>query len=141
MIPVPWSDERYLAMNARAFVFCLCTVILPASPLAAQDAAVRVSIVSPQSEETIHDNTGRLAVTVAITNGDPLAAGGSLRVLLDGRIFGPGARATSFAVEGIERGEHLLQVQVVDAAERVIASSESVKFFMWQASRLFPSRK
>jgi hypothetical protein len=128
-------------MNGRALVLCLCALGLPANLPAAQEAAVRVSVVSPVSEETIHDNTGRLLVSVAITNGDALAKGGAIRVLLDGRPHGVEARATSFAVEGVERGEHLLQVQVVDATGNVIASSESVKFYMWQASKLFPGRK
>jgi hypothetical protein len=127
------------AMKARTLLICFCAVAFTVNPLSAQDTGVR--IVSPQNEETIHDNTGRVAVTVMIRNGDSLAAGGAIRVLLDGRPFGPDARASSFALEGVERGEHLLQVQLTNAAGTVIASSEVVKFYMWQASALFPSRK
>jgi hypothetical protein len=32
-------------------------------------------------------------------------------------------------------------VQLTNAAGTVIATSEVVKFYMWQASKLFPSRK
>lgn len=126
-------------MNARTLLAFLCTLTLAAHPVTAQDTGV--SIVSPQSEETIHDNTGRVQVTVAIRDGDPFAAGGAIRVLLDGRPFGPDARSYSFALEGVERGEHALQVQLMNAAGTVIATSEVVKFYMWQASALFPSRK
>lgn len=128
-------------MNARAFLFCLCAVAFTANPAIAQDNGLGVSIVSPRNEETIHDNTGRVAVTVAIRNGDSLAAGGAIRVLLDGKPFGPDARASSFALEGLERGEHRLQVQLTNAAGTVIATSEVVTFYMWQASAQFPSRK
>ena len=130
-------------MNARtvALFLCLCAAALTANPLAAQEGGVAVRIVSPQNEETIHDNTGRVPVTVAITNSDLLAAGGAIRVLLDGEPFGPEARAASLALEGVERGEHLLRVQLVDAAGTVIATSEAVTFYMWQASALFPGRK
>jgi hypothetical protein len=129
------------AMNARAFLFCLCAVAFTADPSIAQDNRSGVSIVSPRNEETIHDNTGRVAVTVAIRNGDSLAAGGAIRVLLNGRPFGPDQRTSSFALEDVERGEHVLQVQLTNAAGAVVATSESVKFYMWQASALFPSRK
>ncbi|HEY7741952.1 MAG TPA: hypothetical protein VIA19_02810 [Burkholderiales bacterium] len=128
-------------MNARVFLVCLCAAAFTADPSIAQDTGLGVSIVSPRNEETIHDNTGRVAVTVAIRNGDALAAGGAIRVLLDGKPFGPDARASSFALEGLERGEHRLQVQLTNAAGAVIATSEVVTFYMWQASALFPSRK
>jgi hypothetical protein len=130
-------------MNTRALavLVCLFVAALTSGYLAAQQPGVAVRISSPQNEETIHDNTGRVQVTVAITGGDPLAAGGSIRTVLDGKAFGPAARTASFALDGVERGEHLLQVQVADAAGKVIATSGTVKFYMWQASALFPSRK
>jgi hypothetical protein len=128
-------------MNARTLLICLCAVAVTAAPSIAQDTAHGISIVSPRNEETIHDNTGRVAVTVAIRNGDPLAAGGAIRVLLDGKPFGPDARASSFVLEGLERGEHRLQVQLTNATGTAIATSEVVTFYMWQASALFPSRK
>lgn len=130
-------------MNTRALAVSVCLVLaaLTSGYVAAQQPGLAVKISSPQNEETIHDNTGRVQVTVAITGGDPLAAGGSIQALLDGKPFGPAARAAAFALEGIERGEHLLRVQVLDAAGTVIAASEPVKFYMWQASALFPGRK
>jgi hypothetical protein len=130
-------------MNTRALAVSVCLFVaaLTSGYLAAQQPGIAVRISSPQNEETIHDNTGRVQVTVAVTGGDPLAAGGSIRALLDGKAFGPAARTGSFALEGVERGEHQLQVQVVDAAGTVIATSGTVKFYMWQASALFPSRK
>jgi len=130
-------------MNTRALAgsVCLFLAAVASGYLAAQQPGVAVKISSPQNEETIHDNTGRVPVTVAITGGEPLGAGGSIRALLDGKPFGPAARAASFVLEGIERGEHLLRVQVLDSAGTVIATSEPVKFYMWQASVLFPSRK
>jgi hypothetical protein len=130
-----------MRVRTLAVFLCLVAGALSAPPLAAQQSGVAVSISSPQNEETIHDNTGRVPVTVAITGGDPLAAGGSIRTILDGKAFGPAVRAASFALEGVERGEHALRVEVLDAAGTVIAASGSVKFYMWQASVLFPGRK
>lgn len=105
----------------------------------ARAQAVRVVIESPQQEETVHDNAGNVAVSVAIQGDMPARA--RIRVLLDGLQQGAEQGATSFVIEGVERGEHLLQVELVDEAGRILGSSETVKFFMWQASQLFPSRK
>lgn len=105
----------------------------------AQGQEARIAIESPKQEETVHDNAGNVAVSLAIHGTAP--AGMRVRVLLDGRPHGAEQATTSFVIEGIERGEHLLQVELVDAAGRVVAASETVTFFMWQASSLFPSRK
>jgi len=97
-----------------------------------------LSIVSPKPGETVHDNTGDVAVLLAIGAG---ADGGRIRVLLDGKRHGRDREAHSFLLTGVERGEHVLQVQLLDAAGAPVASSEAVKFHLWQASRLFPSRQ
>lgn len=101
-----------------------------------------LAIMSPASEETVHDNTGQVGVTVVVDDGGALAQGRAvLRVLLDGALFGAGQRGLSFRLEGIERGTHTLQVQLVDRDGKTVAASAPVTFHMWQASALFPARK
>jgi len=74
-------------------------------------------------------------------NGDALVASGAIQALIDGQPYSPRQRPSSFTLKGVERGEHSLQVRLVDSAGKVIASSDAVKFYMWQASALFPGRK
>jgi hypothetical protein len=64
-------------MNTRALAVSVCLFLAAVTSgyLAAQQPGVAVKISSPQDEETIHDNTGRVPVTVAITGGEPLVAG------------------------------------------------------------------
>jgi hypothetical protein len=45
-----------------------------------------------------------------------------------------------FSLENVHRGEHTLAVELLKSGH-VIATSEPIVFYMWQASRLFPSRK
>lgn len=112
----------------------------PIAPVLAQSSAFGIAITSPQNEETIHDNTGSVPVSIAI-QGSGLPEHSSIRVLLDGRPYGAARYGASFTLEGVERGEHTLQAQVVDAAGKTVLSSDTVTFYMWQASRLFPGRK
>ena len=125
---------------ALAGVLCIGMAGATAGTAAAQGAPASIGITSPADEETIHDNTGRVPVAVALDS-NALPTGGAIRVLLDGAPLGPARTTASFALEGVERGEHTLQVQLLDAAGNVAASSPTVKFYMWQASKLLPSRK
>lgn len=98
----------------------------------------QIAISSPASGETVHDNEGNVAVAVAIEGAGERPA---IRLLLDGRPHGVDQSAPSFALENIDRGEHTLQAQLIDARGQVIADSQPVTFYLWRASALFKSRK
>jgi hypothetical protein len=123
---------------------CLCGMLMPLSAAIAQAPSVAIS--SPRHEETLHDNTGTVAVAVSL-QGETLAAGRQLRVLLDGNpmpnpIPHGGSRHTlEFTLNDVERGTHTLQVQLLDARDALIAESPVVTFHMWQASKFLPPRK
>jgi hypothetical protein len=127
-------------MSVRALVsYALaCSVLI--SCFAHADAYRAVRIVAPKPDATVHDNSGNLAVTVAVS--PPLRAdsGDHLALQLDGRVVSSGF-VRRFELAGIDRGSHTLRAQVIGADGSVIASSPPVIFHMWQASRLFPGRK
>lgn len=114
---------------------------LSIAPVLAQSGPPGIAITSPKNEETIHDNTGRVPVSIAIQGSAGLPEHSSIRLLLDGQPYGAARYGASFTLEGVERGEHMLQAQVVDASGKTILSSDTVTFYMWQASRLLPGRK
>ncbi|MFN7085705.1 MAG: hypothetical protein ACK4N4_03650 [Burkholderiales bacterium] len=135
-----WPTRRMAGMHGVGMGTLLLLVVAAGMAPRAGAEAAGVVIVSPRAEETIHDNTGNVTVTVTVRNGGA-AQDAPLRVLLDGQPYGPLQHARSFTLAGVERGEHTLQVQLTDAAGEVVASSDAVKFYLWQASRLFPGRK
>lgn len=94
-----------------------------------------IAITNPADGATIHDNEGNVPVEVTVKRG------GTIVALLDGKPYGAPRSSTSFILEGVERGEHTLQVQLVDAGGKVLASSAPVQFYVWRASVLFPGRK
>lgn len=130
------STRRGLAAAALLGAAALAS-LLSSAPGWAQ--AVTVAIVSPAQEETVYDNLGNVPVTVSIKGEAP--AGARVRALLDGRPHGPDRPPGPFTLTGVERGEHALQVQLLDAKGGVTASSDIVKFTLWQASRLLPAQK
>ncbi|HSO07028.1 MAG TPA: hypothetical protein VLW45_07305 [Pelomicrobium sp.] len=102
-------------------------------------AAQTVRVTVPAPEETIHDNRGNVSVAVALDS--ELKPGQALQPVLDGKPVGPLRRERVFELQGLDRGEHILEVRLVDEGGRVLAVSPPVRFYQWQASRLFPSRQ
>jgi hypothetical protein len=99
--------------------------------------APALTVTAPRSDETIHDNNGTLAVTVSL-QGAALGEGRRLRALIDGQPYGGDQSTLGFSLNDIDRGEHTLQVQLIDANGVVLATSIPVRFHMWRASALSP---
>ena len=99
--------------------------------------AADIAIISPRHEETIHDNSGNVTVTVRAS----LAGRQRIRLLLDGGPAGTDTDNTAIALEDIDRGEHMLEALLVDEKGSVLAASPAVTFYMWRASSQFPTRK
>jgi hypothetical protein len=98
-----------------------------------------IAVVKPAGGSTVFNNAGNVAVTVAVSPALRARAGDRIALILDGRRISV-RRATRFKLSGIARGEHSLEAQVVDSSGNALISSNPVKFYLWQASRLFPNR-
>ena len=108
------------------------TLTFCASALAAQ---TEVRVLSPHPDETRHDNSGNVPVVLSIEG--QYAA---VRTLVDGKAYPDLHRSSAFTLTGLDRGEHTIQIELLDRAHNVVAASEPVTFYVWQASRLFPNR-
>jgi hypothetical protein len=113
----------------------------PSSPAAAangeSDAPAATSysvldIVSPTQGETLHNIEGSLGVSIATNPG--LQSGHRIDAILDGQRRELGARSLDFTLPEVYRGEHTLQVVIVDAAGAEVKRSAAVTFFVRQTS-------
>lgn len=116
----------------------LVSAALRAVPCYAEDYQ-SVHIVAPESGTTIHNNNGRVSVTIAISPPLRVAAGDHLTLMLDDKAVASGQKL-KFKLKNIDRGSHMLQVQVNAADGTLLATSPQVTFHMWRASRLFRNR-
>jgi hypothetical protein len=103
--------------------------------------AAQVTILAPAQEDTIHDNSGSLTIEVRVEPPIEPRDGTSIRMLLDGKRAAPDASGTSFALEGVERGQHWLQALLIDRQGQTLSVSDTVRFTMWQASINSPARQ
>lgn len=104
---------------------------------AAAAHAADILIVSPRHQETVHDNSGNVTVKL-----DARVSGRErIRLLIDGVPAGSDSQKTTIPLEGIDRGEHILEALLLDEKDGILATSPAVTFYMWRASAQFPSRK
>lgn len=139
----PWvrrltATWRRCAPRVVCGALLMCTLGTAVSVSTAE--LITVLISRPQHGETIYDNSGAVSVAVAL-HGATLGADKRLRVFIDGSPYAADQRVLEFTLKGIERGEHHLQVQLLDDTGRVLATSLTSTFQVWQASSLFPGRK
>jgi len=88
-----------------------------------------LTITNPQQEATIRDNQGIVNVTFMLK--PRLKKGDSVEIYLDS------VKQESLRLEGIERGEHTVRLQVVDSTGYALITSEDVIFYLRHQSKLF----
>jgi hypothetical protein len=91
-----------------------------------------LDILSPTQEETFHNIEGNLGVRIATNPG--LQSGHRIDAILDGQRREIGARSLDFTLPEVYRGEHTLQVVIVDSAGSEVTRSAPVTFFVRQTS-------
>ena len=92
-----------------------------------------LAITTPSAADKQHFFMGE-AISVSYTLAPELRKGDQFVILLDGKPIGKPTTRTSVVLPNINRGEHHVKVQVVDAKNKVLLSSDTVTFFKQQHS-------
>lgn len=87
-----------------------------------------LNVISPIEQGTVRSNEG--IVNVMYDLQPALQKGDSIELLVDG------FTRQGFNIQGIERGAHVVQVQVIDENGDVKISSSSVTFYLQRSSKL-----
>ena len=124
---------RPAAVLAAALLFCLPPFGVADGP-AAPYASARIT--APADGEGLRANSGDFVVQARIE--PELRQGHRLRLLLDGNAQGTAQSASAFPLTGIERGEHQLQLQIVDADGSIVFEGEPSTFHLLRHSILHP---
>jgi hypothetical protein len=91
-----------------------------------------LTITNPAQEQVLWNIEGQVDVAAAVQ--PPLQPGHALQFTLDGRteVAEPGSTRARF--QEVFRGEHSLQVEVVDAQGRPLVASPTTRFFVRQTA-------
>lgn len=91
----------------------------------------QLSFSSPVDGQTIRDNLGRVNVSAALSPSGP----GIYELFVDGVSVGTSPNP-NFTLEGINRGEHSLQMRFKHNSGKILASTSSIVFYLHKASAL-----
>ncbi len=123
------------------FAFAMGMALPKAHSAAQPDRYTSIHVLSPASEATISDNNGAVPVEIELSPALNVAANHRIRVALDGAVLSPDRTQLRFRLENLDRGEHWLRVEIVDAGGNMLITAAPVKFHVWRASVLFPEKK
>lgn len=91
-----------------------------------------VVISQPEANATIRDNSGSVYIAGGIK---PIfKRGHRIQLFLDGNPHGKPQTHSMFALRNVDRGEHQIKMELIDEKGKVIASSESITFYMHRTS-------
>ena len=96
-----------------------------------------IAILTPAQDTTIPPGQEVLVVEVGLT--PRLKAGHLIQLLFNGQAYGPPTTVSSFTISSLIRGEHSLQVQVIDSEGNVIGSSNNNTIHVKRGSALHPN--
>ncbi|MDN7125891.1 DUF4124 domain-containing protein [Pseudidiomarina sp. 1APR75-33.1] len=104
---------------------------------AEQQVEASVEIVSPEHEATVRDNRGRMNVAWAESVRN-VRGRVSFKLFVDNQVAYEGP-ASGVSLEGLNRGEHRLQVRMYNEQGAELARSDTTVIYMHQASIYNPA--
>jgi hypothetical protein len=108
----------------------------PAAPAAGgYDSLI---IAAPADQAVLEDPEGRVGVSLVLAPALQTDAGHAIQLRLDGRALETRFAASEIVLTGVERGEHVVQAEVVDANGTVLIASAAVTFVQHRSSELAP---
>lgn len=128
--PKPGAEEVKVN-KANNFTSSIDTSILDVAPNVVQEQ-FKVHISQPTNHATIRDNTGSVYVQGNVT--PTFKQNLKIQLLLDNTPHQLPQTNAMFLLKNIERGEHQLQMQLINEKGKVIALSTPVTFYMHKSS-------
>ena len=130
--PQPEVDAEEIKLNSKAIEMkSVDTSILYGDK---KNKAIKytIDITSPIHQETIRDNTGSIHISGRI---EPrFIPGHKVQLYLDGAKYGHPQASILFVIRNIDRGEHQLQLGLIDDKGKSLAKSKSITLFLHRRS-------
>jgi hypothetical protein len=130
-------ESARLALSRVVFAIGVAAALASGGAFA-QAPVYDIDIAEPTSDQTVFSDTGD--VDVRATVAPDQARGYRVEFLIDGQSAGNPSSSLDAHLNGIVRGQHVVQARLVDSAGNVAALSPPTVFYVWQASMIFPNR-
>lgn len=130
--PRPGTTPDELKLNTKPAIMNTESTDIFNQPKKPKEIVYQVEIVEPQQEATIRDNTGSVYVTGRIN--PVFQRGFSVKLKLNNNYWGDQQNSTVFVLRNVDRGEHVLTMELYDAQDKLIATSQPRVFFLHRNS-------
>lgn len=98
--------------------------------------AYTLSITAPQSEQSIRDNEGRLAVQNQLTPEIAAEESAQLMLYVDANPYPCSITSLRCEVSNIARGAHQLRTELVSKSGKILASSETITVYLFRVTAI-----
>lgn len=132
--PAPGAEE--VSFTVRPNLMEATEVRFPEKKTAIPEA-YKVEIMQPEDQGTVRDNTGSVYISGRIT--PRFQRGFRVRLMLNGSQQGEPQSSTAFVLRDVERGEHNIQIELIDKNGKLIATSPVTTFYLHRASLIRPN--
>ncbi|KTC65845.1 Uncharacterised protein (plasmid) [Legionella adelaidensis] len=93
-----------------------------------EENAYKITIMEPADQATIRNNQGYVPIVISME--PELKKENSLQLIFDNKPVGEPQAATVFSLRDVNRGTHTIAIHALDEEGEVIATSNTVTFFM-----------
>ena len=121
---------------ATCLLIAALSIAAPCAANVADTPYASASILSPADGEGLRANSGDFVVQAQVE--PELRQGHRLRLLLNGSAQGAAQTSSAFPLTAVERGEHQLQLQIVDADGSIVFEGKASTFHLLRHSILHP---
>lgn len=128
--PVPGAKPLDLSTNVQNTTPFPKTKPTPAKPKPAARKSISLTFADIEDQATVRNATGELTVTAQLGFYMQLGVTQKLLLLFDGSPVGAPQSELQFKLADIDRGEHTLQLKLINAQGDTLSTSEKVTFYM-----------
>jgi hypothetical protein len=102
------------------------------------DTYESLSIIEPKNDQEIYDNTGTVTVGIKLVPELKTLKEHKFSIALDGKQLKTKGVTNQIKLQNLDRGSHSVQVFVVDAANSILLSSNTITFHLKRESLISP---
>ena len=102
------------------------------------DTYESISIIEPKNDQVIYDNTGTVTVGIKLVPELKTLKDHKFSIALDGKQLKTRGVTNQIRLNNVDRGTHSVQVFVVDAANSILLSSNTITFHLKRESLISP---
>lgn len=132
--PSPGAEE--ITLTVRPNLMDPTEVKFP-EPKPAAPEPFKVQVFQPEDQATLRDNTGSVYIEGRIK--PRFQRGLRVRLVFDGLAYGEPQNSAVFVLRDIDRGEHTIQLELIDQNGKLIAISPVTTFYLHRASVISPN--